>query len=150
MGLLAIPLLALLTLIAALASNSEHNTLDAQQHQEAMAAGGILRIYAGAVARFAHANPGFSGAASHGALSLPAWFTPLPGTNNLVIGGKAYVYVIPNSATPDLYLMFPPEEVGLPYQLGIARSGQLHPPSAAAAIGVLPTSIPEGAIVYIR
>ncbi|WP_454696732.1 type IV pilus biogenesis protein PilM [Achromobacter aegrifaciens] len=149
MGLLVIPLLALLTLIAALASSAEHSTLDAQQHQEAMAAGGSLRVYAGAVARFAHANPGFSGPASYSALALPAWFTPQPGTNNLVIAGTAYVYFMPAAGTPDLYRMFPEDEVGLPYLVGIARNGYLSSPSAVTATIGLPAPIPEGAVVYI-
>ncbi|WMD19670.1 type IV pilus biogenesis protein PilM [Achromobacter seleniivolatilans] len=149
MGLLIIPLLALLSLIAVLASHSEQSTLDVQQHVEAAAAGGSLRIYAGAVARFAQANPNFSGAAPYGALGLPTWFYPQPGTDNLVIAGKAYVYFVPSASTPDLYRMIPEDEVGLPYLLGIARNGYLDSPSAGTGIVGLPAPIPEGAVVYI-
>jgi hypothetical protein len=149
MGLLIIPLLALLTLIAALSSNSEQSALDAQQHQAGVAAGGSLRIYANAVARFTHANPTFTGTAPRSALDLPAWFSPLLGTGNQIVAGRAFVFFIPTDTLPDLYRMFPEDEVGLPYQFGVARNGYLQSPSGGSSFLVLPAAIPEGSVVYV-
>ncbi len=149
MGLLLIPLLALLTLIAALASTSEQSTLDTQQHQVAAAAGGSLRIYASAVARFAQANPAFTGTAPRSALDLPVWFSPQLGTDNQVVGGKAFVFFLPSDSQPDLYRMFPEDEVGLPYQFGVARDGHLRSPSGGSSVLALPAAIPEGSVVYV-
>nr|WP_312477385.1 type IV pilus biogenesis protein PilM [Achromobacter ruhlandii] len=149
MSILMIPLLALLALVAALASTSEQGTLDLLQQQEAVASGGSLRIYASAVARFAKANPAFSGTAPASALDLPTWFSPQPGTNNLVAAGSAYVFFVPTNGVADLYRMFPEDVVGLPLLFGVARSGYLTSPSAGAAALPLPAGIPEGAIVYV-
>ncbi|MGN3708696.1 type IV pilus biogenesis protein PilM [Achromobacter xylosoxidans] len=149
MSILMIPLLALLALVAALASTSEQGALDMLQRQEAVASGGSLRIYANAVARFAKANPGFSGTATANALDLPTWFSPQLGTSNVVAAGSAYVFVVPSNGVPDLYRMFPEDEVGLPLLFGVARSGYLSSPSAGAAALPLPAGIPEGAIVYV-
>lgn len=149
MGLLVIPLLALLTLIAALSSSSEQSSLDAQQHQVAVAAGGSFRIYATAVARFAQANPTFVGSAPRSSLDLPPWFSPQLGTDNQVVAGKAIVFFMPADALPDVYRMFPEDELGLPYLFGVARNGYLSSPSGGASLQALPAGIPEGSVVYI-
>ncbi|CAB3671055.1 pilM protein [Achromobacter sp. LC458] len=149
MSILMIPLLALLALVAALASTSEQGTLDLLQQHEAVASGGSLRIYANAVARFAKANPGFSGTATASALDLPTWFNPQLGTSNVVAAGSAYVFFVPSNGAGDLYRMFPEDEVGLPLLFGVARNGFLNSPSAGAAALPLPTGIPEGAVVYV-
>ena len=148
MGLLIIPLLALLTLIAALSSTSEQSDLDAQQYQEAVAAGGSLRIYANAVARFAHANPSFTGTAARSALDLPVWFRPQLGTDNHVVAGKAYVFAT-GQRVPDLSRMFPEDEIGMPYLVGVARGGYLSSPSGGVSILALPAAIPDGSVVYV-
>lgn len=149
MGLLMLPLFALLTLLAAWASSSDQTMVDVLLHQEASSAGGSLRIYANAVAQFSRVNPAFSGPAPNSSLDLATWFKPQAGTANHIDAGRAYVFFVPGDAQPDLYLMFPEEETGLPYLVGIARSGHLYSPSAGAAVAVLPGAIPEGAVVYV-
>ena len=150
MSILMIPLRALLALVAALASTSEQETLDVLQKQEVVTAGGSLRIYANAVARFAKANPGFSGTAAASALDLPTWFNPQVGTGNIVVGGTAYVYLVPGNGRVDLYRMFPEDEVGLPLLFGVVRNGFLNSPTAGTAALAIPAGVPEGAIVLVR
>lgn len=150
MSILMIPLLALLTLIASIASTSEQWSLDLAQRQEAVASGGSLRIYANAVARFAKANPGFSGTAPASALDLPTWFSPQLGTSHVVVGGNAYVYFVPGNGTVDLHRMFPEDEVSLPLMFGVASKGYLSSPTAGASALALPAGVPDGAVVLVR
>lgn len=108
--------------------------------------GANLALYRRAVANYAAANPTFTGTVSDVALGLPAWYEKMRGVSNLISGGRTYVYFSDSvfGGLPALSEMAPVPSA----LIGIKQNGNLISPGNATTFA-LPTSIPEGSIVFM-
>ncbi|WP_454688229.1 type IV pilus biogenesis protein PilM [Achromobacter aloeverae] len=139
---------AIALLVAMLLLGMGAEKLQADRRDEtiayAQALGNNLAIYRAAVARYAQANPAYQGTVTDAALGLPTWFKKFSNANNVISGGKVYVFYLPPGDRPSLDEMTP-EPSGL---TGVARSGRLVSPATQTVSIALPAVIPEGSIVY--
>lgn len=105
-----------------------------------------LLTYRAKAAEFARSNPTFTGHATDSVLNLPGWFIKPSGMKAYVTGGISYSYY-PNNPNGLLDSMIRATES---VQVGVKTSGKLVSPKSAQTSILLPSAIPEGAIVVLN
>lgn len=108
-----------------------------------------MLVYRNYVGQYAKNNPAVNASVLDTALNLPSWYSRFSGVNNYVSGGMGYVY-------------YPTTNFALSYSIlklsnnsilaGIKTSGNLINPLSLTNYStpiVLPTAIPDGAVVFM-
>ncbi|MGF0335775.1 type IV pilus biogenesis protein PilM [Ectopseudomonas toyotomiensis] len=105
-----------------------------------------MLVYRSAVSAYARANPGYSGIPSDAALSLPDWYIKPAGITAYIVDGSAYTFS--TKAVPGLpaALVERTESV----VIGVNRAGYLVSPASGNMAILLPSTIPEGAVVAVN
>lgn len=106
-----------------------------------------LMVYRNAVVAYADAAPTATGPVSSADLALPAWFKQIEGINGLVQAGASYVWFEPKGdlkGLADALL----QQAGSTALAGYKRDGKLFSPRDGLTAVVLPSLIPDGALVY--
>jgi hypothetical protein len=104
-----------------------------------------MAIYRNAVVEYAEAHPGFEGAVPDAQLNLPTWFRRFSAVQNLVSGGRAYVFASPRSGLVSL--------LDARYEslmVGTNIAGSLSSARASGSVMALPSSIPDKSVVIVR
>jgi hypothetical protein len=133
--------------IGLLAGNFSTELINEQVETEAIAVAANMQIYRNAVLDYTRANPTTTGAVADGALTLPSWYQRLPGIENYVDSGKAYIYYTGKSDALSYKLV---ELTNRSIFTGVKRGGNLVNPLSTTNITIpvaLPTAIPEGSVV---
>jgi hypothetical protein len=103
-----------------------------------------MRVYGSFVAAFHRANASFSGQVDDSLLGLPAWFKKSTQLANILIGGRAFVYIVRPDNLPRTDGFF--NAAGNSPRFGIAKGGSVVSPSLGTVLVVIP-SLPDGTLV---
>jgi hypothetical protein len=119
--------------------------LEAQEQQDAIVYAQHIEAYGGFVAGYARSNPTATGSIADATAGVPTWFTRFPAVANVVSAGKAYAWFVPANQAQGFAIA----RSARPFVAGVKIAGRLQPPGEPVG-QVLPSSIPDGALVVVR
>lgn len=144
MPLIILLLIALVT-GAYFSSENEFASRDLSYRAETETIAVNMAIYRNAVVEYADAHPGFEGSVADGQLNLPSWYRRFPAVQNLISGGRAYVFTAPRSG---LVALLDARYESL--MVGSNAAGSLSSARATGSVMALPSSIPDKSVVIVR
>jgi len=136
---LALMLGLLLDLDDQAARSSESTDLSVLAHS--------LLVYRNALAEYAVAHPGVTGAVADSALNLPTWYVKASGVQGYIAAGRSYTYC---SDPPRGLATQLGELTGRSLAVGSVSGGQLVNPFAGQVGVSVPTAIPQGSVVLYQ
>lgn len=142
-------LLAVVMILAAVIGGvSLDQYTEATRTERAAQAGVIvdnMQVYRNAVVLYAAAHPGTTASVPDASLGLPTWYRRIQGIQNYVTGGAGYVYYASTSDGQARALL---DRSSGDILVGVRQGGVLYNPRVGATGIALPSTIPEGAVVF--
>lgn len=148
MAFLSFIFAALLVLAGAVATSLWDAQVSVQASSQEVA-GASMRVMAGVVRAFIAAHPEKDGEVSGEELApfTPTWFKAESGVRTIVKAGRGYIFIVPKDGNrPSTETVIAGSE--MPATLGISRAGKLISPVAGAVSLDIPSTIPDGSLVY--
>lgn len=140
MGLMSLLLLATAAWANALATQAEVTRITMQA--------GHMAVYSGLIKAYATAHPTVTGTVADTDAGFPAWFHRTAGEQNYVQGGRAYVFLTPETYADGMWMA---------RGVGGSAAGVKNPSTSTLVIPgssvpgeSLPAVIPNGAFVIVR
>jgi hypothetical protein len=145
MGLFWTLFFAVVIFFGAVFSETQHQLIVNNDHNEAAAISGNIQIYRNLVTRYLESHPGTTGTVADASLDLPTWFAKINGVSNYVAGGWAYVYYA-NPRSELVYQLL--KDTSNSALVGLNQGGMLFNSLDGVSSITIPAAVPDGAVVY--